>query len=285
MKELYSLLRDLFIHRSDAYAIQLDDGSYSRVDGEVTDELLRQHLLGDTTLGVYQLNNGTVKWLCYDIDDHDGTGDTFDLFRVMVCLGERGIPFFVEESGSLNSYHVWVFIVETPVYDAYTFARNLIEGVDVEVFPKQSKPKRYGNLVKLPLGLNMKTGKFSKMRMPKSMIERVVIPNMYAGQIKPIDRGVMIDGGMRPCMQRLVDERVNLVGAEGHATRCALAVEALNSGMSIEEVHGIFKMQGDYDYSKTQRQIESLLGYKRYMCSTLREQCGHFIKGCDECEL
>ncbi len=281
MKELYFLLSNLFIHRWDTYAIQTDDGRYVRVDEPVTEDLIRQHLLGDITIGVYQVYDGTVKWICYDIDDHHDTGDMFDLLRVMVCLGERGIQYYVEESGSPNSYHVWVFIEETPVEDAYVFARSLIKGVDVEVFPKQKKPKPYGNLVKLPLGLNRKTGKFSKMRLPKVMVDRISVPNMKMPAVEH-DYSVM-PAGIRPCLKRLMDEKVELVGTHGHATRCALCVELLNNGVSIEDIHEIFKSQSDYDYDYTQKQIESLLGYKRYKCSTLREQCGHYIKGCESC--
>ncbi len=281
MKELYSQLNELFIHRRDAYAIQTDGGDYAKVDGMITDDLLRQHLLGDTTIGVYQVNNGTVKWICYDIDDHNGDGDMFDLLRVMLCLGERGIQFYVEESGSPNSYHVWVFVEEAPVEDAYVFARSLIKGIDVEVFPKQRKPKPYGNLVKLPLGLNRKTGRFSKMRLPRVIIDRVSIPNMKMPVIER-EHDVM-PVGIRPCLKRLISEKVELVGTYGHATRCALCVELLNNGVSIEDIHEVFKLQSDYDYDYTQSQIESLLGYKRYKCSTLREQCGHYIKGCESC--
>ena len=49
-------LLNLFVTRRDTYALQQPDGRYLRVEGALTEELLRQHTEGKVTLGVYQLD-------------------------------------------------------------------------------------------------------------------------------------------------------------------------------------------------------------------------------------
>jgi hypothetical protein len=66
--DLLSVLKDLFVNRSDCYCIQLKQG-YSKISEPLTDEILQQHLDGKHTVGSYQLDlNNLVKWLCLDID-------------------------------------------------------------------------------------------------------------------------------------------------------------------------------------------------------------------------
>jgi hypothetical protein len=45
----------LFVGRRDAYAIQRDDGSYIRINGELTPYLIEKYLRGEITVGVYQV--------------------------------------------------------------------------------------------------------------------------------------------------------------------------------------------------------------------------------------
>src|SRR5690606_9114454 len=85
------------------------------------------HLNGDKTLGVYQLKDNTVKWVCFDIDISKGSeikSSTWENIRRQTkYLGKRlyqlGVPFLVEFSGN-KGMHIWVFFTEpVKASDAY----------------------------------------------------------------------------------------------------------------------------------------------------------------------
>ncbi len=66
--DILTILKDLFVNRTDCYCVQLKQG-YSKLPQILTNEILRQHLDGKTTVGSYQLDlNNLVKWLCLDLD-------------------------------------------------------------------------------------------------------------------------------------------------------------------------------------------------------------------------
>lgn len=142
----------------------------------LTERDIQAHLAGRKTLGVYQLKDNTVKWVCFDIDISKGTEirkSTWENIRRQTrYLGKRlyelGVPFLVEFSGN-RGMHVWVFFSE-PVKssDAYVFGHFCLEGVPVhpelhiEMFPKQPSTPNLGNVVKLPLGIHNKSGKWTE---------------------------------------------------------------------------------------------------------------------------
>lgn len=190
------LVWDRFILRDDAYATQWfeeNKGSgYRRVtDGRcpnnppcpkrvcphiknrpLTKSQIGQHLDGTITLGIYQLSTDNyVNWLCLDVDIKKGTEGndlqkrveqhTLALGRVLnKLLGKGG--FLVERSGS-KGYHLWVFFDKAQARYAHalgnwvTLQAEPPDGIEVEVFPKQTALRSYGNLVKLPLGVHKKT--------------------------------------------------------------------------------------------------------------------------------
>lgn len=200
MDDLVTLLRDRFIHRSDAYALQwfnpnTREGGYvraterhcppdepcntfrcpHRISLTVTDEVLREHLAGTKTVGIYQLGeDNTVTWICIDIDKDRGADDTVDpdlLHRSAQTLATEiirrfrliGINALIEDSGN-RGYHVWVFLSEPVAASvAQTIGHFVLENLDVpqnmhiELFPKQAFTRSYGNLIKLPLGLHLKS--------------------------------------------------------------------------------------------------------------------------------
>lgn len=140
-----SLFR-LFANRTDAYGKQTPTGKYIKISSLVNEELIDMHLLGEITIGMYCLDRAnTVKWLCFDIDDHEKTGrDCPGIIRKIVqYLREKyGIIAYVEASGSENSYHVWVFLKPSLAGDVLAFGERVIKELnisDIEIFPKQSK--------------------------------------------------------------------------------------------------------------------------------------------------
>jgi hypothetical protein len=200
--EKIALMWERFVHRSDVYSKQWFEegrgsGYYRVTEGScpmkppcpkklcehiknvpLTDVAIYNHLMGDETLGIYQLGeDNTVKWLCIDVDIIKHAPEDMDqdelLRRVreqtnklsMRCSGLIGPhDYLVERSGS-KGYHLWVFFSE-PVQARYAYALGEwivshvepLVGIAVEVFPKQTALRSYGNLVKMPLGIHKKTG-------------------------------------------------------------------------------------------------------------------------------
>ena len=174
--ELSCKLFPNFISRSDAYAEQQQAGGYVKVDMDLTPITIMEHLRGNITVATYQINpnSDTVKWICFDLDNHDGTNPNVrqDVERLTAVLKQYGIEFLLEASGSPDSYHLWVFLYKTRTINAYAFSRQIMReaGVKCEVWPKQKHidPHRYGNPVKLPLGINLKNGQRSLFLDPET---------------------------------------------------------------------------------------------------------------------
>jgi len=93
--------------------------------------------------------------------------------RVVAVLREYGIPFLLEASGSPDSYHIWIPLTRTRTYNAYRFIRqiNAEAGVKCEAWPKQKAVKGYGNLVKISICCNQKTGNRSVFLDPDTFQE------------------------------------------------------------------------------------------------------------------
>lgn len=135
----------------------------------LTGREIAKHLVGTQTVGVYQLKENTVKWVCFDIDIQKGAEvDPADapkqVARLQASLDRWHIPYLIENSGS-RGVHIWLFFTE-PVQasHALAFGRFLlqdvavIDGFGIELFPKQAIAHNLGNVVKLPLGIHRKTG-------------------------------------------------------------------------------------------------------------------------------
>lgn len=166
-------LMQLFAHRRDVYAVQVksgDDYIYVPRYEEISEEVIKAHIEGKITLGIYTLGlDNKVKWICFDIDhahiENPEEACKLILERCIARFGESAVR--VEESGTPHNYHVWVFFAE-PIEAMYARALGLIilEDIEhVELFPKQTAltGKGLGNLVKLPCGLHQKSGRWSTM--------------------------------------------------------------------------------------------------------------------------
>ena len=157
---------DLFVVRDDAYAVQLpkreaeSKAKYSWRYEKVTPELISKHVEGLITIGVPQLSmSGMLRYICYDFDNID-LKSVLVFYEYVLAYFKDGI--IIEASGSPNSYHIWV-LFSKPV--AAEFARDAGKGVIksaelgilFEFYPKQLKPTKTGNFVKLPFGINRST--------------------------------------------------------------------------------------------------------------------------------
>jgi superfamily II DNA or RNA helicase len=148
-----------------------------RVDREsrrllpLTDEAIREHLLGKQTIGLYPLLTDETCWfLAVDFDKKSWQEDSAAFLRTCNLYG---VPAALERSRSGNGGHVWIFF-SRPV--AAAAARRmgcafLTQSMDVRhsigldsydrLFPNQDTMPRggFGNLIALPLqGVPRKNG-------------------------------------------------------------------------------------------------------------------------------
>ena len=74
---------DLFVHRSDVFARQYENGAYYPVKRPITIADIEKHLEGDATYGLYCLDtDNTVKWACVDLDGDTSISEIARLDRI-----------------------------------------------------------------------------------------------------------------------------------------------------------------------------------------------------------
>ena len=302
-----------FIGRTDVYAEQQPAGGYVKVDKDLTPFTIIEHLRGNITIATYQINpySDTVKWICFDLDNHDGKNLSVrqDVNRLIAVLKQYGIEFLLEASGSPDSYHLWVFLYKTRTINAYAFSRQIMReaGVKCEVWPKQKHidPHRYGNPVKLPLGINLKNGQRSLFLDPDTFESlpgfpevpgKVMLcevegdeyrfkPKKHAATSHRVNSNVP-QGRLRPCME-LALANSDLIGAEGNAMRHAIAVEAKFAGYSREDTIELFEHLPDFSREITEEQVDNAWKNVKhsYNCETLKDKCPMLTEkaGCGKC--
>ncbi len=181
----------LFSGREDVYARQWFNprkgiAGYSPVEEPLTARVVRRHLFGDLTVGVYPIRlDGTVLFMALDLDltraamewARRGRQEADAVRRslaesvelAVAAAREAGLEPLVEDSG-YKGRHLWFFFDQPErlgVVHALlralvqTFEEKVPAGIAVETFPKQSRRsgKGYGNLIKLPLGVHRRTGR------------------------------------------------------------------------------------------------------------------------------
>lgn len=161
------LVWDRFVHRVSSYALQrfIDkEGKYQFRPAKYGDAYrilnkrdILDHLIGKKTIGLYTTNDDqTCKWLCIDVDEMN-----HELVRNLVSRVEERYganSCLVEFSGS-RGYHIWLFFAKPePAASVVQLGRFLIKDHKLEIYPRQAEIDGVGNLVKLPLGLQKKTG-------------------------------------------------------------------------------------------------------------------------------
>jgi hypothetical protein len=163
----------LFVNRL-AYTVQSPrpDGNgkhyyYRPKDGRrLSVEILREHLNGQITIGLYALNPKTQrsKWVAIDADYSNALDD---LLRLQWELRQDGVEAALEKSR--RGAHLWIF-AEKPLLARhcrtyiYNLARRLRVPVKggaglaegIEVFPRQDElgPDEFGNGIRAPLGVH-----------------------------------------------------------------------------------------------------------------------------------
>jgi len=132
---------------------------------ELNEDIIRRHLEGEITIGLYAINpeNQCCKWVAIDADYKNAMED---LLKLQYRLGQDGIQPALEMSR--RGGHLWIFL-EQPllakhcriyIHDvALRLAvpvkeSGLKEGI--EVFPKHDmiEPGGFGNAIRGPLGIH-----------------------------------------------------------------------------------------------------------------------------------
>src|SRR2546430_997917 len=89
-REYVRILGRCCVGRRNDYALQRDDGLYSRVFARLTDETLCLHLAGVQTIGTYVIDErGCCRFAVFDADSDVGL---LQLLEVQACLARDGIP-------------------------------------------------------------------------------------------------------------------------------------------------------------------------------------------------
>ncbi|HSR29699.1 MAG TPA: CHC2 zinc finger domain-containing protein [Anaerolineae bacterium] len=155
-----AILAQRFVQRWDAYARQLDDGSYVCVHKQLNVEHLYAHLCGEITLGTYVLNQSSqARFVVLDDDRENGWSYLLDFGAK---LAADGIPAYLEKSR--RGGHLWMFF-EQPLAGAKvrSFAQAVVKKHDFdgfEIYPKQGKSDRgLGSLIRMPFGVHRLVGR------------------------------------------------------------------------------------------------------------------------------
>lgn len=183
---------DLFKGRGGIYARQWIDNmgntGYSPIKEPLTINIVKNHLLGNYTVGIYQLReDDTISFIIFDIDIkkkflkeylssesmHKKMDKTaFEVAQnISSFLKDEHIYSYIEYSG-FKGYHVWLFFKqfipaslgkEVGQYILAKFNELYKENkyIKIELFPKQSSLKSresLGHLIKLPLGIHRRSG-------------------------------------------------------------------------------------------------------------------------------
>ena len=182
-------LLKIFVARRDVYAAQTSDGKYYPVEEDLTVEVIQKHLDGHHTIGTYLLNaEDKVKVLVLDVDLTKEALSQIEQYRpslkevagkVLGVCGDLGLDAIVEDSGNKGYHVILLFDKETDSTIARTLGRRILESVgqlpnkiNIELFPKQDHKQSngFGNLVKLPCGVHLKSGRRSEILDPATFL-------------------------------------------------------------------------------------------------------------------
>ncbi|MGI9057113.1 MAG: TOTE conflict system archaeo-eukaryotic primase domain-containing protein [Ktedonobacteraceae bacterium] len=143
-----------FISRRDDYALQQPTGRYLRANRPLMQNMLRRHVDGVETVGTYVMDErGMCRYAVFDADSANG----LDVLLLLSWqLVEEGIPSYLEQSR--RGGHLWVLL--DGLYPASVVRRWLLPlcPAGVEFYPKQDEGCGYGSLIRLPLGLHLRSG-------------------------------------------------------------------------------------------------------------------------------
>ena len=298
------------------HAEQRSNGSYYPHDTSDWQSLVESMFCGEVTVATYAIvERGNTVQCAFDIDNHKGTNPALPRVNAVIeHIKARGAQPLLIASGSADSYHIHIPIVEAELEASHEFTKTMHNELkqahkdldlkhDTETFPKQKKARgeKVGNALKLPLAINLKSGnraqildadtkepvdvvfitKVSELRLPEKEAVSVCNRQYIPASSRPVVHSAR-SGIMRPCILAALNEQLD--SSEGNDMRVAVVCEALASGKSREETIGLFKRQGDFDEAKTAKHVDYAIAesYRPWRCDTLQEKCPSFVN-CNLC--
>lgn len=81
------------------------------------------------------------------------------------------------------------------------------------------------------------------------------------------------------CMNKALEDNLQLIGSEGHHLRLAIVVKAQAIGMDDEEIAQLFQNQDNYDFDISYSKVAETrkYNYLPWSCDTLRDKCGEMV--------
>ncbi len=245
----------LFSGREGVYARQWakrgGEGGYSPVHEPLTPSIIRNHLLGTYTVGVYPVRlDATATFFALDLDinksalqrasgDHAFAQSLRQILqqegpRLLHALRDLGLAPVFENSG-YKGRHYWVFL-EQPETAATLHqlgrlllrwqAPRLPSQLHLEFFPKQAQlsGKGLGNLIKLPLGIHRRTGHRSTLLDDTG----TAVPEPFAvlRAVRPL---------ARPALHAVIDRLKGMAIAPAPAAEPTDAAERTAAATALEE--------------------------------------------------
>lgn len=166
-------IKRLFINRYDRYSLQNPQApeKFPDVKEPLNDSILLKSMLGGITIGTRAVNpiDNKIKWICYDIDAKHNEKPRLIADTLIKFFKEwHNLTGYLEESGSPDSYHVWIFI--EPIDNDFAFefdqtfkARIKAElnsmGIEIEEHSiDRGVQKGESGMFKLPFNIQLKNG-------------------------------------------------------------------------------------------------------------------------------
>ena len=154
-KEKIRIYQSLFMGLQNVYGTyDTRTGKVRQVKEPVTEDVIRAHLTGKRSYGVYLLAGEKTAALAVDFDENDLS------LPIAYVAGARryDMSAYIETSKS-KGYHVWIFFEQGGVVarKARLVAHKILADMDkqgIEVFPKQdvlANGISYGNFINAPL--------------------------------------------------------------------------------------------------------------------------------------
>jgi hypothetical protein len=184
-------IKRLFINRFDRYSLQNPDApeKFPDVKEPLTDSILLKSLLGGITIGIRAINpdDNTIKWVCWDIDaDHNENPRLVADTMIKYLKEWYGFIVILENSGSPDSYHVWVSLEPTDNDLAYEFDQSFKSRIKAvlnsmgiqtgEHSIDRGVQKGEGGMIKMPFNFQLKNGVRSEFLADLSKIQPQKLP-------------------------------------------------------------------------------------------------------------
>lgn len=236
---------------TDYYAFQLrenwtryDKGDYivcrdyqnnSRKDSLINIETLHKSInLGEITLGAYSTSRkNTCKWIVWDFDVASKEEKIWTKIAVIELYNKckhHGLIPYIEDSGN-KGFHIWVFCDEVDTEICYKVGKYMVDtSFKGEIFPRQPtlSGKRYGNLVRLPRNINIKSNKKSFWLKPTMVAYEEDIQDLFFLSLRRTPAEVLV--GVANLAQDVLPEPPKIM--------------QINTGLSVDITDPQFEISG-----------------------------------------